>query len=141
MNPFSRAMEYKPTDMQRRAKYERYVQDALSPHLLILRYIRQHLQPCGAVDTHTTMSIYRLVMSSLAATQRNEVDQLSMLSNCSAHPLAREGRLQLVLLGLQLIREGRLPLKMQTALQMATYKFALSWYAHPPMYVPLYLPT
>ncbi len=62
-------MEYKPTDMQRRAKHERYVQEALAPHLLILRYIRQHLQPCGAVDTHTTFSIYRLVMTSLAASK------------------------------------------------------------------------
>src|SRR5579859_2409316 len=25
---------------------------------------------------------------------------------------------------------------MQAALQLATYEFALSWYAHPPMYVP-----
>jgi hypothetical protein len=71
--------------------------------------------------------------------QRNEVDQLPILSNVSAHPFAREGRLQLVLLGLQLVREGRLPLKMRTALQMATYNFALSWYAHPPMYVHLHL--
>lgn len=61
--------------------------------------------------------------------------------NFSVHPLAREGRLQLVLLGLQLVREGGLPLKMQTALQVATYKFALSWYAHPPMYVPFHLWT
>ena len=117
-------MEYKPTDMQRRAKHERYVQEAFAPHLLILRYIRQHLQPCGALDTHSTLLIYRLVMTSLAATKET-----------SAHPLAREGRLQLVLLGLQLVREGRLPQRMQSALQIATYRFALSWYAHPPMYV------
>ena len=57
------------------------------------------------------------------------------LIDCSAHPLAREGRLQLVLLGFQLVREGRLPQRMQTALHMATYNFALAWYAHPPMYV------
>lgn len=115
-------MEYKPTDMQRRAKHERSVQEALAPHLLILRYVRQHLQPCGAVNTHTTLSLYRLVMTSLAATKET-----------STHPLAREGRLQLVLLGLQLVREGRLPQRMQSALQVATYKFALSWYAHPPL--------
>jgi hypothetical protein len=62
-------MEYKPTDMQRRAKHEWYVQETLAPHLLIIRYIRQHLQPCGAVDTHTTLSIYRLLMTSLSARQ------------------------------------------------------------------------
>jgi len=62
-------MEYKPTDMERRAKLERYVQGLLSPHLLILRYIRQHLQPCGAVDTHVTLSIFRLVMESLATSK------------------------------------------------------------------------
>jgi len=60
-------MEYKPTDMQRRAKIERYVQETFAPHLLILRYIRQHMQPCGAVDIQTTLSIYRLIMSSLTA--------------------------------------------------------------------------
>ena len=69
VNPFSKAMEYKPTDMQRRAKHERYVQETLAPHLLILRYIRQHLQPCGAVDYHTTLSLYRLVMTSLTASK------------------------------------------------------------------------
>jgi phosphatidylinositol 4-kinase A len=119
-------MEYKPTDMQRRAKHERYVQDALAPHLIILRYLRQHLQPCGAVDTHTTLSIYRLVLTSLKASKHT-----------SAHPLAREGRVQLILLGLQLVREGRLSQRLQSALQIAVYKFALSWYAHPPMYSPL----
>jgi len=62
-------MEYKPTDMQRRAKQERYVEEFLAPHLLVLRYLRQHLQPCGAVDTHTTLSIYRLVMASIAVSK------------------------------------------------------------------------
>ena len=52
---------------------------------------------------------------------------------CSTHPLAREGRLQLVHLALQLVRDGRLPPRFQDTLQTATYKFALSWYAHPPM--------
>ena len=42
----------------------------------------------------------------------------------------------MVLLGFQLVREGRLPLRMQAALQLATYNFALSWYAHSPMYIP-----
>ena len=51
----------------------------------------------------------------------------------SAHPLAREGRLQLVLLALQLVRDGRLPPRLQDTLQTAAYKFALSWYADPPM--------
>lgn len=51
------------------------------------------------------------------------------------HPLAREGRLCLVLIGLQLVQEGLLPQRMQTALQIATYKFALAWYSHPPMYI------
>ena len=60
-------MEYKPTDMHRRAKYERYVQEALAPHLLILRFIRQHLQPAGASDTQTTLCIYRLAMTSLVS--------------------------------------------------------------------------
>lgn len=115
-------MEYKPTDMQRRAKQERYVQEILAPHLLVLRYLRQHLQPCGAVETHTTLSIYRLVMASIAVSK-----------DISAHPLAREGRMQLVLLGFQLVLEGRLPQRMQAALQLATYKLALSWYAHPPI--------
>ena len=59
-------MEYKPTDMQRRAKQEKYIQEAFAPHLLILRYIRQHLQPCGAVDTHTVLSVYRLATASLS---------------------------------------------------------------------------
>jgi phosphatidylinositol 4-kinase A len=120
-----RAMEYKPTDMQRRAKHEKFVQDAFAPHLLILRYIRQHYQPCGAVDMNTAYSIYRLVLTSLNAAKET-----------SAHPLAREGRLQLVLLGLQLVRDGRLPSRLADMLQTAMYKFALSWYAHPPMYGP-----
>jgi phosphatidylinositol 4-kinase A len=107
--------------MQRRAKYEQYIQEALAPHLLIIRYLRQHLQPCGAVDKNTTFLIYRLVMTSLAAGKET-----------SSHPLAREGRLELVLLALQLVREGRLPQRIQSALQIATYKFALSWYAHTP---------
>lgn len=116
-------MEYKPTDMQRRAKHERYIQEAFAPHLLILRYLRQHIQPCSAVDVDTVHSIYRLTMASLAAT-----------NDISKHPLAREARLHLVLLGFGLVREGRLSLKMQAALQLATYKFALSWYARSPKY-------
>lgn len=56
--------------------------------------------------------------------------------NQSTHPLARESRLQLILLGFQLVREGRLPQKAQITLQIATYKFALSWYTKPPMYNP-----
>ena len=62
-------MEYKPTDMQRRAKHEQYVQEILTPHLLILRYIRQHLESCGAVESDTVLSIYRLTMASLVSTK------------------------------------------------------------------------
>jgi hypothetical protein len=62
-------MEYKPTDMQRRAKHEQYVQEALTPHLLILRFIRQHFQPCGEIDNQTTLSIARLTMASLTASR------------------------------------------------------------------------
>jgi len=121
-NPFSRAMEYKPTDMHRRAKHEKYVQETFAPHLFILRYLRQHIQQCGAVDSHTIFSIYRLTMASLNASK-----------HISKHPLAREGRLHLVLLGFGLVRDGQLSMKMQTALQLSTYRFALSWYARPPM--------
>jgi hypothetical protein len=67
MNPFSRAMEYKPTDMQRRAKYEAYVQETLTPHLLIIRYIRQHLESCSAIDNHTIRLLYRLTRASLTS--------------------------------------------------------------------------
>jgi hypothetical protein len=116
-------MEYKPTDMQRRAKQEKHIQEAFAPHLLILRYIRQHLQGCSAVDSETFHSIYRLAMASLAASDF-----------VSKHPLAREGRLHLALLGFGIAREGRLSLKMQSAIQLATYKFALSWYASRPKY-------
>jgi hypothetical protein len=66
-DPFMRSMEYKPTDMQRSAKHEKFVQEALAPHLLILRYIKQHLQPCAAVDMNTVHCIYRLVLISLNA--------------------------------------------------------------------------
>jgi hypothetical protein len=68
VNPFSKVMEYKPTDIHLRAKHERIVRETLSPHLLILRFIRQHFQPCGDVDTQTTFSIVRMTMASLAAT-------------------------------------------------------------------------
>lgn len=58
-------MEYKPTDMQRRAKHEAYIQETLTPHLLILRYLRQHLESCSAVDNHAVRLLYRLAISSL----------------------------------------------------------------------------
>src|ERR1700737_2785344 len=69
VNPFSKVMEYKPTDIQRRAKQERYVQEALAPHLLILRFIRQNLKPCGDLDTQTTLAITSLTMASLSASR------------------------------------------------------------------------
>ena len=122
VDPFSRAMEYKPTDMQRRAKQENYAREVFTPHLLILRYLRQHFQPCGPFDSHTILLLFRVVITGLTATKE-----------ASTHPLAREARLQLLLLGLDLVREGRLPSKMQSALQLATYKFALAWYAGPPI--------
>jgi len=67
IDPFMRAMEYKATDMQRRAKHEKFVQEAFAPHLLILRYLRQHFAACGAVDMNTVYCIYQLVLTSLNA--------------------------------------------------------------------------
>ena len=69
IDPFMRAMEYQATDMQRRAKHEKFVQEAFAPHLLILRYLRQHLAPCGALDMNTVYCIYQLVLTSLNATR------------------------------------------------------------------------
>ncbi|GAB0136479.1 hypothetical protein EsDP_00004779 [Epichloe bromicola] len=94
-DPFYLKKEFSPSDLELMAKKRQAIHDLLSPHTRLLHFFNSHFSATrlGSSDTE------RVFMRMLDLT-------LTALKDGHSHPMARELRFQVVLLGLKVLRSS-----------------------------------
>lgn len=119
---FDVKMENAPSNKEEHDREQRTATELLSPHLRILQLLSSHFQANRHGNSHVQKIFLRVVIVGLKG-----------LKKASGHPLAREARFQMVLLGLQVLRYSTgLTEKQQLQLKDLILSGALSWFKFAP---------
>ena len=116
-DPFRVRMEYAPTDKKARQRTYKIASYLFSPHVIWVEFLSSRFQATRYSNRDMVESFTRLLLLTFDK-------QLNM----STHPLAREGRFQLLLLGLRLLQSNRMEGLIEYRLRDAIYLSALSWF-------------
>lgn len=121
-DPFFLKEEFAPSDQEGLHKRKQLFLNLLSPHTRLLQFLSSHFSATrlGSPDTQTVF--VRLLDITL-----------DEMKKAAAHPMARELRLQIVLLGLKILRTSTTigPVS-QWRLKDKLLSAALSWFYHAP---------
>ncbi|KAF9436833.1 phosphatidylinositol-4- kinase [Entomortierella beljakovae] len=116
-DPFRARMEYAPTDKKARQKSYKIASYLFAPHVIWIEFLSSRFQATRYGNRDIVDIFTRLLQLTFDSN-----------SNMSTHPLAREGRFQLVLLGLRLIQSNRMEALVEYKVRSALYLAALSWF-------------
>ncbi|KAK2593385.1 Phosphatidylinositol 4-kinase stt4 [Conoideocrella luteorostrata] len=94
-DPFFLKEEFSPSDLELMAKKRQAVHDILSPHTRLLHFFVSHFNATRLGSTDTQRVFSRMLDLTLTA-----------LKEAHSHPMARELRFQIVLLGLKVLRSS-----------------------------------
>ncbi|KAI9841229.1 MAG: phosphatidylinositol-4- kinase [Thelocarpon superellum] len=118
-DPFYLKGEFAPSDKDALLKRQQMALNVIGPHLRILQFLASHYHATRLGSPHVEKIFLRLVHVTLDG-----------LMHATTHPLAREIRLQIVLLGLTVLRHGTsLDGKAQYRLKDRILSAALTWFA------------
>ncbi|KAF9550420.1 phosphatidylinositol-4- kinase [Mortierella hygrophila] len=116
-DPFRVRMEYAPTDKKARQRSYKIASYLFSPHLIWIEFLSSRFQATRYRNRDMIDTFTRLVQLTFAKEHK-----------MSTHPLAREGRFQLLLLGLRLLRSDHMEALIEYQIRSALYLSALSWF-------------
>ncbi|KAG0335098.1 phosphatidylinositol-4- kinase [Podila horticola] len=116
-DPFRARMEYAPSDKKARQRSYKIASYLFSPHVIWIEFLSSRFQATRYGNRDMVDMFTRLL-------QLTFDDGFKM----STHPLAREGRFQLLLLGLRLIQSNRMEALVEYKIRSALYLSALSWF-------------
>lgn len=121
-DPFFLKKEYGPSDLEGLQKRRQYLHNVLAPHTRLLNFFGSHYNATRLGSPDTQRVFLRLVDLSLEA-----------LKAAIPHPMAREIRLQVILLGLRVLRSSSTlgPIG-QWRLKDKILSAALSWFKTAP---------
>ncbi|KAL3961913.1 hypothetical protein ACCO45_003436 [Purpureocillium lilacinum] len=121
-DPFFLREEFAPSELEALAKKRQQVHDVLSPHTRLLQFFTSHFNATrlGSPD------IQRVFLRMLDLT-------MDALKDATAHPMAREVRFHIVLLGLKVLRASTtLGAAAQWRLKEKILSAGLSWFRNSP---------
>ncbi|ODA81921.1 hypothetical protein RJ55_00426 [Drechmeria coniospora] len=121
-DPFFLKEEFAPSDLEGLARRRQQVHDMLSPHTRLLQFFSSHFNATrlGSGD------MQRVFLRMLGLT-------MDALKSTTTHPMARELRFQIVLLGLKILRASTtIGATAQWKLKEKILSAGLSWFAHSP---------
>lgn len=119
---FDVKMEYAPSNKDQHELEQQTALDLLQPHMRLIQLLSSHYHANRHGNPHLQKIFLRLVRIALRGLKR-----------ATGHPLAREARFQLVLLGLQVLRFSTgLTERQQSALKDLIISAGLSWFRFAP---------
>ncbi|KAI5818864.1 hypothetical protein BZA77DRAFT_306621 [Pyronema omphalodes] len=119
---FDVKMEYAPSDKDQHNTEQQTAIDLLSPHIRLIQMLSSHYHANRHGNPHIQKMFLRLIHISLNG-----------LKTATGHPLAREARFQLVLLGLQILKYSTgLTERQQYSLKELIISAGLSWFKFAP---------
>ncbi|KAG0256287.1 phosphatidylinositol-4- kinase [Actinomortierella ambigua] len=116
-DPFRVRMEYAPSDKKARQKAYKIASYLFAPHLIWIEFLSSRFQATRYGNKDIVDIMTRLILLTFDTGVQ-----------MSTHPLAREGRFQLVLLGLRLLQSNRMEALVEYKVRSAVYLAALSWF-------------
>ncbi|KAG0234712.1 phosphatidylinositol-4- kinase [Actinomortierella wolfii] len=116
-DPFRVRMEYAPSDKKARQKAYKIASYLFAPHLIWIEFLSSRFQATRYGNKDIVDIMTRLILLTFDTGVK-----------MSTHPLAREGRFQLVLLGLRLLQSNRMEALVEYKVRSALYLAALSWF-------------
>ena len=123
-DPFFLKEEFAPSDPELMGKKRQAVHDLLSPHARLLHFFTSHFNATRLGST----DIQRVFLRMLDLT-------LSALKEAPPHPMARELRLQIVLLGLKVLHSSTsIGATAQWRLKEKILSAGLSWFSNAPQW-------
>ncbi|KAF9190169.1 phosphatidylinositol-4- kinase, partial [Haplosporangium sp. Z 767] len=116
-DPFRVRMEYAPTDKKARQKNYKIASFLFAPHVIWIEFFSSRFQATRYRNRDMIDMFTRLLQ--LTFDKANKM---------STHPLAREGRFQLLILGLRLLQTNKMEALVEYTLRSTLYRSALSWF-------------
>ncbi|ORZ23678.1 hypothetical protein BCR41DRAFT_302120 [Lobosporangium transversale] len=116
-DPFRVRMEYAPTDKKARQKSYKVASYLFTPHVIWIEFLSSRFQATRYNNRDIIDTFTRLLQLTFGNGYK-----------MSTHPLAREGRFQLLLLGLRLLQNNRLEALIEYKLRSVLYLSALTWF-------------
>lgn len=117
-------MEYAPSEKEDHITEQKAAGDILYPHLRLLQFLSSHYHATRHGNPQIQKMFLRFIRISLIG-----------LRHATGHPLSREVRFQLVLLGLQILRyTTSLTERQQIKLKELILSGGLSWFRFPPQW-------
>ncbi|KAG0043332.1 phosphatidylinositol-4- kinase [Gryganskiella cystojenkinii] len=116
-DPFRVRMEYAPSDKKARQKSYKIASYLFAPHVIWIEFLSSRFQATRYGNRDMVDLFTRLLQLTFDSGYK-----------MSTHPLAREGRFQLILLGLRLIQSNRMEALIEYKVRSALYLAALSWF-------------
>lgn len=121
ISPFVHRMEYSPTDHQKKVSNFKWVYNLLTPHTTWLQFLASRFDAFKNSKPELIEILGRMLMMSFKHCKQ-----------MSTHPLAREARFQLLLLGLKMLRKSSMDPIFETLFRSGLYNCSFSWFATPP---------
>ncbi|KAG0309234.1 phosphatidylinositol-4- kinase [Dissophora globulifera] len=116
-DPFRVKMEYTPTDKKARQRSYKIASYLFSPHVIWIEFLSSRFQATRYRNKDMVDTFTRLLQLTFS-------EEIKM----STHPLAREGRFQLLILALRLLQSNHMEALIEYKLRSALYLSALSWF-------------
>lgn len=113
--------EFAPSDVDALAKRKQLIHNLLAPHTRLLQFLASHFNATRLGSPDTQKIFLRLLDLTLDA-----------IKTASPHPMAREIRFQIVLLGLKVLRTTSMGAIAQWRLKDKVLSAALSWFSGAP---------
>ena len=121
-DPFFLKEEFAPSDLDLMAKKRQVVHDMLSPHTRLLHFFASHFNATRMGSTDTQRVFIRMLDLTLAA-----------LRDSHSHPMSRELRFHIVLVGLKILRSTTtLEATAQWRLKEKILSAGLGWFRNAP---------
>ncbi|KAG0346277.1 phosphatidylinositol-4- kinase, partial [Podila humilis] len=120
-DPFRVRMEYAPSDKKARQRAYKVATYLFAPHVIWIEFLSSRFQATRYGNRDMVDIFTRLLHLTFDHGFK-----------MSTHPLAREGRFQLILLGLRLLQTNRMEAMIEYRIRSALYTAALSWFELPP---------
>ncbi|KAF9116746.1 phosphatidylinositol-4- kinase [Mortierella sp. AM989] len=116
-DPFRARMEYAPSDKKARQKSYKIASYLFAPHVIWIEFLSSRFQATRYGNRDIVDIFTRLIQLTFDSSYK-----------MSTHPLSREGRFQLILLGLRLIQSNRMEALIEYKFRSALYLAALTWF-------------
>lgn len=122
LDPFYIKEEFAPSEKTALMQKQQAAHNLIAPHLRILQFLSSHFN-AGRLGSPSSQHIFhKLIIATLEG-----------LKHSAGHPLAREFHFQVILFGLNILRNGTsIDRAARWRLKDTILSAALSWFSHPP---------